>query len=214
MTAVDIRSLPRVSDEVITSLLERLRRTLGDSNLTRADDRSIAAAHEALSNLEFALRELIGDELLVAESVTLVGPSFAGRRCILGKGACLGPFSYLKKNVALFEGVTIGHGVELNTSVAFERAKLSHTGFVGSSALGAESRLSYGFVTATRRLDGKAIEVRNGGGDILWTAGGTHHGAVVGAHVQIGVSASLMPGATLVPGSKVLPGAVVAGCFG
>ncbi len=86
---------------------------------------------------------------------------------VIGEGATVGPWSYLRPNSVVGAGAKVGTFVETKNTSLGEGAKVPHLSYVGDAEIGAGSNLGAGTITAN--YDGVA-----------------KHRTVVGKHVKIG----------------------------
>ena len=122
----------------------------------------------------------VGDEVSVVHSHLV--------RCELRAGATVGPFAYLRPDALLRERAKVGTFVEVKNSDIGAGAKVPHLSYVGDAAIGEQTNLGAGTITAN--YDGVAkhrttIGARvHGGvhtsfvapvsvGDDAWTAAGS-----------------------------------------
>ena len=62
----------------------------------------------------------IEDDAVIEENVTIRGPAFIGRGCIIHKGSVVGPY------VTLLSGSEIGDNCEISDSIIFENVSIGH----------------------------------------------------------------------------------------
>ncbi len=194
-------------------VLERIRAFASAADLHSNDPEAIESAHRSLDAIEIQIGNMLESATLIAESAVLVGIVAIGPNCIIGPNCSVGPFAFLRRRAALFPDVIIGHTVEVDTAILFESAKISHSGFIGTSTIGRHANLAFGFATTTRRLDEREVRISCGGMREPFSSPRKYHGAVVGRNVKTGARVTLMPGSTLVPDSRVPPGAIVKGLW-
>jgi bifunctional UDP-N-acetylglucosamine pyrophosphorylase/glucosamine-1-phosphate N-acetyltransferase len=68
--------------------------------------------------------------------------------CVVGDGALVGPFAYLRPGAELEQGAKAGTFVEIKNSRIGEGAKVPHLAYVGDAEVGAGSNLGAGTITA------------------------------------------------------------------
>jgi bifunctional UDP-N-acetylglucosamine pyrophosphorylase/glucosamine-1-phosphate N-acetyltransferase len=68
--------------------------------------------------------------------------------CVVGDGALVGPFAYLRPGAQLEQGAKAGTFVEIKNSRIGEGAKVPHLAYVGDAEVGAGSNLGAGTITA------------------------------------------------------------------
>ena len=86
---------------------------------------------------------------------------------VIGKGASVGPFAYLRPNTVLGENGKIGTFVETKNSTIGERSKVPHLSYIGDTTVGEGSNIGAGTITAN--YDGV-----------------NKHATTVGSHVRTG----------------------------
>ena len=93
--------------------------------------------------------------------------------CELLDGCNVGPFTYLRPEARLAEGVKAGAFVEIKKSEIGRDAKVPHLSYIGDAEIGSGANIGAGTITAN--YDG----IRK-------------HRTVIGDHVRIGVDTSLV----------------------
>ncbi len=91
------------------------------------------------------LDTVVGDGALVEHSV--------GRGAVVGAGASVGPYSYLRPGTVLGEVSKVGAYCELKNARVGTRSKVPHLSYVGDAEIGKEVNLGAGTITAN--YDGK-----------------------------------------------------------
>ncbi len=87
----------------------------------------------------------VGDGALVEHSV--------GRGAVVGAGASVGPYAYLRPGTVLGEVSKVGAYCELKNARVGARSKVPHLSYVGDAEIGQEANLGAGTITAN--YDGK-----------------------------------------------------------
>jgi bifunctional UDP-N-acetylglucosamine pyrophosphorylase/glucosamine-1-phosphate N-acetyltransferase len=82
-----------------------------------------------------------------------VGPDAVIRRtdatlAVIGAGATVGPFSYLRPGTVLAEGAKVGTFVETKNSTIGEGSKVPHLSYIGDTTIGRGVNLGAGAITA------------------------------------------------------------------
>lgn len=129
---------------------------------------------------------------------------------IIGKNVSIGPFSYIRKHSIILSGTKIGCNVEIIKSIVMQNSKISHMSCIGRSVIGSNCNLGAGFIAATRRLNGKEIEVKVPAKP-KFISKRRHLGVVVGMNVQTGVYVITMPGSTIGENSIIYPQSTIFG---
>jgi UDP-N-acetylglucosamine diphosphorylase / glucose-1-phosphate thymidylyltransferase / UDP-N-acetylgalactosamine diphosphorylase / glucosamine-1-phosphate N-acetyltransferase / galactosamine-1-phosphate N-acetyltransferase len=127
----------------------------------------------------------------IEEGAVIKAPVIIGPKCFIGAHA------YLRGGVSASEGVTIGPGSEVKSSIIFSHSHLAHFNFIGDSIIGSHVNFEAGAVVANHyneRQD-KKIRVLHQGRVV--ETGSTKFGALVGDNCKIGANAVLSPGTIL-----------------
>jgi bifunctional UDP-N-acetylglucosamine pyrophosphorylase / glucosamine-1-phosphate N-acetyltransferase len=112
--------------------------------------------------------------------------------CVVGDGAQVGPFAYLRPGADLAEGAKAGTFVEVKNSRLGEGAKVPHLAYVGDAEVGAGSNLGAGTITAN--YDGFR-----------------KHRTTIGENARIGVDTMLIAPVEVGDGAYTGAGAVIKG---
>ncbi|MFB6244925.1 MAG: sugar phosphate nucleotidyltransferase, partial [Candidatus Nanohaloarchaea archaeon] len=142
----------------------------------------------------------------IFENAVVKGPAYIGRDAVVGNNALV------RDHVSLEERVVIGTGAEVKNSV-FQPGSSLHSGYIGDSVVGKETKIGAETVTANRkfRRDGDRPEIAS---DLIakgreQESGKSSLGAFIGDEVDIGVNVSLMPGVQVGSEAEIGPGTVV-----
>lgn len=109
---------------------------------------------------------------------------------VIGVGAKVGPFTYLRPGTVMGEGTKAGAYVEIKNSTLGDGAKVPHLSYVGDADIGAGSNI--GAATVTVNYDG--VE---------------KHRTVVGEHVRIGSDTMLVAPVEVGDGAYTAAGSVI-----
>lgn len=115
------------------------------------------------------------------------------RDSVIGPGAVVSSFSVVREST-LEAHTMVGAHAEVARST-FEEGSGMHSGYVGDSHIGEQSRLGAGTVIANNRLDDPVGENRDG--------------ATIGADVRTGINCAIMPGVEIGDGAVIGPGTIV-----
>ncbi len=140
------------------------------------------------------LDTVVGDGALVEHSV--------GRGAVVGAGAAVGPYAYLRPGTVLGEVSKVGAYCELKNTRVGARSKVPHLSYIGDASIGEEVNLGAGTITAN--YDGKEKH-RTTIGDGVFTGINTN----LIAPVTIGENAYL--GAGSVVNKDIPPGKLAVG---
>ncbi|MDO5633370.1 MAG: bifunctional UDP-N-acetylglucosamine diphosphorylase/glucosamine-1-phosphate N-acetyltransferase GlmU [Micrococcus sp.] len=109
---------------------------------------------------------------------------------VIGEGATVGPFTYLRPGTQLGVDGKIGAFYETKNVVIGDRAKLSHLGYAGDAEIGEGTNIGCGNITAN--YDGV-----------------NKHRTVIGAHVRTGSNTVFTAPVTVGDGAYTAAGAVI-----
>ncbi|MCL2408472.1 MAG: hypothetical protein FWC96_02510 [Oscillospiraceae bacterium] len=145
----------------------------------------------------------IGEDTVIYNDVTIIGPVFIGKGCEIMPGAIIRPYSVIG------DGCSIGHGSEIKRSVLFAGAKVASLAFVGDSVLGKSARVGSGAITANRRFDQKDIAIKQLSG--AYEVGDSYCGVILGDSARIGANCVTQPGTHIGPYTWIYPMTTVRG---
>jgi len=145
-------------------------------------------------------KQIIHPTATIGKGTTLEGPVYIGENCEIG------PNNVIRGPVNLEKGVKTGAFCEIKHSIVQEGTHF-HSGYIGNSIMGKNSRFGAGFVAANRRLDRKSIACVVQGKKV--DTGTTFLGTVVGNETHIGIHAGTMPGVFIGSHCLVGPGTMV-----
>jgi NDP-sugar pyrophosphorylase family protein len=126
----------------------------------------------------------LGDRVRIFAGAAVVGPAIVGSRTIVGNGA-------LVRGSIVGRDCIVGFATEVARSYLGDGCEL-HTNYVGDSVLGGDVAFGSGTVTANLRLDERNAILAVEGQSV--DTGMAKLGALIGAHVRIGINVSLRDG--------------------
>jgi bifunctional UDP-N-acetylglucosamine pyrophosphorylase/glucosamine-1-phosphate N-acetyltransferase len=149
---------------------------------------------------------IIEEGATVYENAVIKGPAYIGKNAIIGNNALV------RDHVAIEEEVTVGTNSEVKNSI-FQPHSSLHSGYIGDSIVGKNTKIGAETVTANRkfRREAERPEIASDliSKDYDKNIGREFMGAVIGDNVDIGVNVSLMPGVQIGSDAKIGPGTVV-----
>ncbi|NMB56808.1 hypothetical protein GYA19_02615 [Candidatus Beckwithbacteria bacterium] len=124
----------------------------------------------------------------------------------LGKNALVGSYCKVRKGSILEEGAQVQSYGEISHSYIGKNTHI-HSGFVGDSIIGTNSRIGANFITGNRRLDRNNVKclVKNE----LRDTGSSYLGCIMGENSKIGIHCGTNPGVIIPAQTKILPGTIV-----
>ncbi|MBR2313071.1 MAG: UDP-N-acetylglucosamine pyrophosphorylase [Clostridia bacterium] len=133
----------------------------------------------------------------VAPSVQIDGPA------IVCEGAKLRHCAYLRANVIIGAGATVGNSSEIKNAILFDGAQVPHFNYVGDSILGHRAHLGAAAILSNFRGDGANINVR--AGELVLETGMRKVGAFIGDFGEIGCGCVLNPGTVVGRRAMIYP---------
>ena len=151
------------------------------------------AGYERLSASVIAHREA-----RISTKAELLGPA------VIGKGAEIGPFAYIRASVIVGDSAVVGNSTVLKNCILFDNAQAPHFNYVGDSIMGYFSHIGAGVILSNQRSDKGEVVVRGPGGIALRT-GLLKFGAILGDRVELGCNAVCFPGTLVGRDAMVYP---------
>lgn len=127
----------------------------------------------------------IEEEATIMENAVIKGPCYIGKKAYVGNNALLRGGAVIEKDVV------IGSNMEIKNSVLLQGAT-THSGFIGDSIIGEQSKIAAEFCTANVRLDRESVKAIVNEKEI-----NSHMkslGVMMGSNIRVGIHASTMPG--------------------
>lgn len=168
-------------------LLKNIKKSIGKNV-------KIAKSSEIIGNV------IIENGVEVMEGSRIKGPCFIGKNSIIGNNVVL------RNGVDIGEECTVGAYMEVKNSIMMDKTK-THSGFIGDSIIGENSRIGAQFTTANVRLDRKTVRIKLL--ELEVDSGLKNLGTIIGRNIKIGIRASTMPGVLIGENSIIGPSTVV-----
>ncbi|MBA3302200.1 MAG: bifunctional UDP-N-acetylglucosamine diphosphorylase/glucosamine-1-phosphate N-acetyltransferase GlmU [Thermoleophilaceae bacterium] len=124
----------------------------------------------------------------IGEGVTVLHSYLT--HCVVGNGASIGPFAYLRPKADIGEGAKIGTYVEVKNSEIGAGAKIPHLSYIGDAEVGEGANVAAGNITANYDAREK-------------------HRTKIGAGVKTGVNTSFVAPVTVGEGAYIGAGSVI-----
>lgn len=150
-----------------------------------------SVAHDALLSNAVVVEE----GATIMEGVIIKGPAYIGKNVLIGNRAIL------RNGVIVEEKSVIGSQMEIKNSFVMDHTT-THSGFIGDSIIGRETKIAAGMVTANARLDRQSVTSVVKGEKV--NTGIRHLGVIIGDKCNIGIRVSTMPGVII--GNNVVVG--------
>ena len=179
---------------------------------------SVLYPHEVLSKIEgeivkigsqLSLHEYnkIGDSIWIARTAVIDDSAEIIPPAIICDGAVLRHGAYIRGNVIIGCGCTIGNASEIKNSIIFDGAQIPHFNYIGDSVMGYKTHVGAGVIASNVRIDKKSVVIHyeNAALDTKMKK----MGAVIGDFAEVGCNSVLCPGTILGRRSIVYPLSVV-----
>lgn len=157
-------------------------------------------------NVSIAKNAILKGKIIIDDGVKILDNAVIQGPVYLGKNVFVGNNSIIRDNVSIEEGSIIGANMEVKNSVLFEKVS-THSGFIGDSVIGKNTKIAALFCSGNVRLDRKEITVKIQKDTI--DSGMNHLGVMMGENVRIGIRVSTMPGVIIGNNTIVGPGTTV-----
>lgn len=149
---------------------------------------------------------VIKEGATIYENAVIKGPAYIGEDAVVGNNALIRDHTVIEDNA------TVGTNAEVKNSI-FQPDSSLHSGFIGDSIVGRNSKIGAETVTANRnfRQEGSRPSIESDliGKNYSKDTGRSFLGAIIGDDADIGLNVSLMPGVQIGSNGKVGPGTVV-----
>lgn len=163
--------------------------------LVEPDVREVSAEPKGQSH--FFGNYYIGENTVIYNDVTIIGPVYIGKNCELLPGAVIRP------NTIIGDGCAVGHGSEIKHCILFNGAKVASLSFAGDCVIGKSARLGSGVITANRKFDQSNVSLKADG--VRIDLGDSFFGCILGDYSRLGANSVTQPGTHIGPHSWVFP---------
>lgn len=163
--------------------------------------RKISKHADVSKNSEVNGEVVIADGAVIKDGAVITGPAYIGR------GAFIGNNVVIRNGVFIEEGVVIGANMEVKDAIIMKNTT-THSGFIGDSIIGENTKIAADFTTGNVRLDRgdihtvvkgvkvntkrKALGVLLGSKNSVGIKVGTMPGVIIGNNVIIGPGTTVM----------------------
>ncbi|MBQ6998642.1 MAG: UDP-N-acetylglucosamine pyrophosphorylase [Clostridia bacterium] len=145
---------------------------------------------------EIADGVLVGKDVTIHPSATIIQPAIIGHGCEIRPGA------YLRGAVVTGEGCVIGNSSELKNCILLDKVQVPHYNYVGDSVLGNKSHMGAGSICSNLKSDGKAVVIH---GDEDLQTGLRKIGGIMADGADVGCGCVLNPGTVIGKNTNVYP---------
>ncbi len=147
---------------------------------------------------------LIGQDVKIAETATINGPTIIGNHVEIRPGA------YIRGSVIVGDESVVGNSSELKNAILMRHAQVPHYNYVGDSIVGNYAHMGAGSILSNLRSDGKNIILH---GEEEHETGLRKIGAFLGDHADIGCGSVLNPGTVIGKNTQVYPLSLLRGIY-
>ena len=145
---------------------------------------------------------LVGEDVSIAETATIIAPA------IIGSHTEIRPGAYLRGNVITGENCVLGNSSEFKNCILLYHVQAPHYNYVGDSVLGNYAHMGAGSICSNLKSDGKNIVIH---GETEIESGLRKIGAILGDYADIGCQSVLNPGTVIGQHTQVYPLSMVRG---
>lgn len=146
----------------------------------------------------------VGKNVKIAKTATIEKPA------IIGNDVEIRPGAYLRGNVIVCDGCTVGNSSELKNCILMVHAQVPHYNYVGDSVLGNYAHMGAGSICSNLKSDGKPVVVH---ADTDYPTGLRKFGAILGDRADIGCGCVLNPGTVIGQNTNVYPLTMLRGAY-
>ncbi|HSW97708.1 MAG TPA: bifunctional sugar-1-phosphate nucleotidylyltransferase/acetyltransferase [Candidatus Saccharimonadales bacterium] len=162
--------------------------------------------HNVSPKAEVSPHAIISGTVVIEEGAKIFEGACIKGPCYIGKNAVIGNNALVRDKVVAEENSVIGSYMEIKNAVMMQ-GSTTHTGFIGDSVIGSNSKIGAEICTTNVRLDRQTIlpEVKEN----KVSSYRTHLGVIVGDNAIIGARVTTMPGTIIGNDSFIGPSTVV-----
>lgn len=147
---------------------------------------------------------LIGQNVKIASTATIIGPA------IIGNNVEIRPGAYIRGSVIIGDESVVGNSSELKNAVLMKHVQVPHYNYVGDSLLGNFAHMGAGSILSNLKSDGKNIVIH---GEKEYETGLRKIGGILGDHADIGCGSVLNPGTIVGKNTQVYPLTMMRGVY-
>ncbi len=147
---------------------------------------------------------LIGENVKIADTVTIEAPAIIGHNCTLRPGA------YIRGNVITGSGCVLGNSSEYKNCILLDGVQTPHYNYIGDSVLGNKAHTGAGSICSNLKSDGKAIVIH---GDEEYTTGLRKIGGILADGADVGCGCVINPGTVIGKNTSVYPLTALRGVY-
>lgn len=147
---------------------------------------------------------LVGENVKIADTVTIEAPT------IIGHGTEIRPGAYLRGSIITGSNCVIGNSSELKNCILLDRVQVPHYNYVGDSVLGNRAHMGAGSICSNLKSDGKAVVIH---ADENIETGLRKIGGILADGADIGCGCVINPGTVIGKNTSVYPLTALRGVY-
>lgn len=147
---------------------------------------------------------LVGENVKIADTVTIEAPT------IIGHGTEIRPGAYLRGSIITGSNCVIGNSSELKNCILLDKVQVPHYNYVGDSVLGNRAHMGAGSICSNLKSDGKAVVIH---ADENIETGLRKIGGILADGADIGCGCVINPGTVIGKNTSVYPLTALRGVY-
>lgn len=155
----------------------------------------------------------IKENVWVHMSAEVPASAYIEGPCIIEENVIIKHCAYIRQNVIVGKGSTVGTCTEIKNSILFDSVQAAHYNYIGDSILGYKAHLGAGAILSNVKADKSNICIENIEKKRI-DSGLKKLGSFLGDYVEIGSNAVLNPGTIIGKRTSVYPLTSVRGYVG
>ena len=145
--------------------------------------------------------------LVLPKSSKILADCHLEGNILIGENVTIGPGARIRGSTVIGNNSHVGFSVEVKNCVLGENVHIAHLAYLGDSIIGDDVNIAGGSMIANWRHDDQPIATPIKGQMV--STDRKKFGAVIGAHVRLGVNTSVYPGRKIWPNLSTRPGQIV-----
>lgn len=147
---------------------------------------------------------LVGENVKIADTVTIEAPT------IIGHGTEIRPGAFLRGSIITGSNCVIGNSSELKNCILLDRVQVPHYNYVGDSVLGNRAHMGAGSICSNLKSDGKAVVIHS---EENIETGLRKIGGILADGADIGCGCVINPGTVIGKNTSVYPLTALRGVY-
>lgn len=147
---------------------------------------------------------LVGENVKIADTVTIEAPT------IIGHGTEIRPGAFLRGSIITGSNCVIGNSSELKNCILLDKVQVPHYNYVGDSVLGNRAHMGAGSICSNLKSDGKAVVIH---ADENIETGLRKIGGILADGADIGCGCVINPGTVIGKNTSVYPLTALRGVY-